>query len=89
MSYHNIDLVSIHAPVMDAKKFHRCTRWATSFNPRARDGREIHDAVHYKLLDVSIHAPVMDANLSMRPLTTAQSFNPRARDGREDTSSTV
>ena len=33
-----------------------------SFNPRARDGREVDVADHGKGLAVSIHAPVMDAN---------------------------
>ena len=33
--------VSIHAPVMDAKGICRMSTIITSFNPRARDGREI------------------------------------------------
>ena len=33
-------LVSIHAPVMDAKSAYRFARLVACFNPRARDGRE-------------------------------------------------
>ena len=36
-----------------------------SFNPRARDGREIVSAVAYEESLVSIHAPVMDANICL------------------------
>ena len=32
------------------------------FNPRARDGREVHDSFRLYWTTVSIHAPVMDAN---------------------------
>ena len=77
-------LVSIHAPVMDAKLhelslrfLHRC------FNPRARDGREISSGAAPSLPSVSIHAPVMDANYIGRMPVDQISFNPRARDGRE------
>ena len=33
----------------------------TSFNPRARDGRDFNDLAAAAGLNVSIHAPVMDA----------------------------
>ena len=59
--YQRQSSVSIHAPVMDAKRAPILIRRIISFNPRARDGRELNlytfDYVNY----VSIHAPVMDA----------------------------
>ncbi len=54
-----------------------------SFNPRARDGREIVSAVAYEESLVSIHAPVMDAKAVAILASIITSFNPRARDGRE------
>ena len=39
----NVDDVSIHAPVMDAKLWSRSVQQVISFNPRARDGREYRD----------------------------------------------
>ncbi len=36
-------IVSIHAPVMDAKVQHLLKKKLRSFNPRARDGREVTD----------------------------------------------
>ena len=55
-----------------------------SFNPRARDGREVDVADHGKGLAVSIHAPVMDAKkILLKSHTIKRCFNPRARDGRE------
>ena len=53
--------VSIHAPVMDAKRFRIHSQIAPSFNPRARDGREFSALLNTDELKVSIHAPVMDA----------------------------
>ena len=62
-------VVSIHAPVMDANYIGRMPVDQISFNPRARDGREVwfNDDSYMEL--VSIHAPVMDANVS--PLVRA------------------
>ena len=46
---------------MDAKYGSHIAQATSSFNPRARDGRETSDE-HFALLGiVSIHAPVMDA----------------------------
>ena len=61
-------LVSIHAPVMDAKL--RPWRWFSrySFNPRARDGRELSKSWLILRQYVSIHAPVMDANNLIIPM---------------------
>ena len=57
------DLVSIHAPVMDANLAANAeTDAAYRFNPRARDGREDMFIYVYPTPGVSIHAPVMDAN---------------------------
>ena len=55
-------LVSIHAPVMDAKLFFVLYQRFLSFNPRARDGREPNEVMLSAAIAVSIHAPVMDAN---------------------------
>ncbi len=78
------DNVSIHAPVMDAKK------------ARARDAQRCGVSIHAPVMDansgltlaeqyrdVSIHAPVMDANLFLPYVRAGLCFNPRARDGRE------
>ena len=54
--------VSIHAPVMDAKRDNRAYRRNICFNPRARDGRENREQIKNMQIGVSIHAPVMDAN---------------------------
>ena len=54
--------VSIHAPVMDAKPLVVPLVSSDSFNPRARDGREVDNL------------PTIEA---------LAGFNPRARDGRE------
>ena len=69
---------------MDAK----CAVWSfksvISFNPRARDGREMRQKTTIDQVNVSIHAPVMDANTqALMAKPTTQCFNPRARDGRE------
>ena len=59
--------VSIHAPVMDANLTITLNNLVLlSFNPRARDGREISQAEPSEQLIVSIHAPVMDANRRIR-----------------------
>ena len=55
----------------------------TSFNPRARDGREDHMLLLELHQTVSIHAPVMDAKTVIAQLLQFACFNPRARDGRE------
>ena len=60
----SIALVSIHAPVMDAKLANTQSANITGFNPRARDGREYNRVTMLDQRRVSIHAPVMDANLS-------------------------
>ena len=58
----NVKLVSIHAPVMDAKQYPiGFTAVDNSFNPRARDGREPTNRIGLSHARVSIHAPVMDA----------------------------
>ena len=77
------DLVSIHAPVMDAKLFIWVSDDTRCFNPRARDGRENGCTITMTDKIVSIHAPVMDANPCMIQCYFADCFNPRARDGRE------
>ena len=69
---------------MDAKALFSLLVSTASFNPRARDGREI-DAPNKRAdFYVSIHAPVMDANTKPNKTQPLTSFNPRARDGRED-----
>ena len=68
---------------MDAKLILRVGPSLPSFNPRARDGREIGACDGAYGSSVSIHAPVMDANMGVRYCYRRQSFNPRARDGRE------
>ena len=46
---------------MDANNITPLLVIASSFNPRARDGREMERLIGYSLKSVSIHAPVMDA----------------------------
>ena len=54
-----------------------------SFNPRARDGRDLKaNAIDESAL-VSIHAPVMDAIRKLGKYAYRVGFNPRARDGRD------
>ena len=61
--------VSIHAPVMDAKPRQGHSRLdSISFNPRARDGREVNPTFPSSRLVVSIHAPVMDAKAAVMVL---------------------
>ena len=61
--------VSIHAPVMGATgRGELCEPNTTSFNPRARDGRDGEPTVELEPRDVSIHAPVMGATLRSRLL---------------------
>ena len=57
----NTMTVSIHAPVMDANCLLLVSSASVSFNPRARDGREIKRRKNLMSKIVSIHAPVMDA----------------------------
>ena len=78
-------LVSIHAPVMGAKKIITILLLViTRFNPRTRDGCEERVPLFLALLDVSIHAPVMGANLRVfYCLSKTYRFNPRTRDGCE------
>ena len=79
-----IELVSIHAPVMDAKPpFGLFSARLCGFNPRARDGREDMSKFPKEIDIVSIHAPVMDANGYFHNQIISAGFNPRARDGRE------
>ena len=60
-------LVSIHAPVMDAKLYEKLDSIdLKGFNPRARDGREKSVLFQPLYLRVSIHAPVMDAKVKTR-----------------------
>ena len=47
---------------MDANLYASRTKYASCFNPRARDGREGRWYQQQANKDVSIHAPVMDAN---------------------------
>ena len=48
---------------MDANVTRAINNGIVSFNPRARDGREVYrDDGSVYFLCVSIHAPVMDAN---------------------------
>ena len=55
------EIVSIHAPVMDAIQAARLWCSAVCFNPRARDGRDFIPGTSFARPQVSIHAPVMDA----------------------------
>ena len=79
-------LVSIHAPVKGATgKYRQQSKVAYSFNPRAREGRDLHEGglYCYKTV-VSIHAPVKGATIDeRRNVYSAQGFNPRAREGRD------
>ena len=47
---------------MDANSERFGGELTASFNPRARDGREVQASFFKHTLLVSIHAPVMDAN---------------------------
>ena len=50
---------------MDANRWLSVSiRCSVSFNPRARDGREINHAGIFLGDGVSIHAPVMDAKIA-------------------------
>ena len=55
------------------------------FNPRTRDGCEVHHRHHEWRYLVSIHAPVMGANLYAVFSAALVCFNPRTRDGCERT----
>ena len=63
---HIVD-VSTHAPVMGATtRPWPTTPAATSFNPRARDGRDALSRGFLRAQNVSTHAPVMGATLVLR-----------------------
>ena len=78
--------VSIHAPARGATfGRHVCRSDYTSFNPRARAGRDgagvYGDGFH---IPVSIHAPARGAtHLISTPRMCDPGFNPRARAGRD------
>ena len=56
----------------------------TSFNPRARTGRDDGDHRYHDHGAVSIHAPARGATShATRPITVSSRFNPRARTGRD------
>ncbi len=54
-----------------------------SFNPRAREGRDVCDVVMEEAYKVSIHAPVKGATKTRVCTSRHTSFNPRAREGRD------
>ena len=62
-----IIVISIHAPArgatMQAKMF---TALSINFNPRSREGSDLHVFLHPHLRDISIHAPARGATL-LRP----------------------
>jgi len=59
--------VSIHAPVKGATRSNaHATPQFSSFNPRAREGRDLGWRLNCRLLEVSIHAPVKGATLVRR-----------------------
>jgi len=57
----------------------------TSFNPRAREGRDLHkEKKHVTLTSVSIHAPGKGATKNRIIIQRNRiGFNPRAREGRD------
>ena len=56
----------------------------TSFNPRAREGRDIPNRYLRQYLLVSIHAPARGATAAqLVVLAWHHCFNPRAREGRD------
>ena len=61
-----------------------------SFNPRARDGREINNGSHYRI-NSSFNPRARDGREKIATIynTIINSFNPRARDGREIDTVTV
>ena len=81
-----VELVSIHAPVMDAKTVATTTRHSNvvSIHAPVMDAKKL-ACQWYRTVLVSIHAPVMDANIKgLSSIAKRTGFNPRARDGRED-----
>ena len=54
-----------------------------SFNPRAREGRDLTSHNKMLLVVVSIHAPVKGATPNDARRRTTRGFNPRAREGRD------
>ncbi len=79
--------VSIHAPARGATTAHRGLREGEgSFNPRAREGRDLVSGVAAGAgAVVSIHAPARGATASPPPASRSHRyrFNPRAREGRD------
>ena len=55
----------------------------TSFNPRAREGRDTYRVDRKDRQRVSIHAPVKGATTWRSSSVTLRCFNPRAREGRD------
>ena len=79
------DRVSIHAPARGATQPPTCQgcRWR-SFNPRAREGRDLRFLRHRLEKLVSIHAPARGAtHAAGSPCRGMARFNPRAREGRD------
>ena len=57
-----------------------------SFNPRAREGRDINASCSIITLLVSIHAPARGATgYDIARIRREKGFNPRAREGRDKT----
>ena len=77
--------VSIHAPARGATRTGTCaTSSSCSFNPRAREGRDVLGHALTRPRFVSIHAPARGATRSHSlSLALSVSFNPRAREGRD------
>jgi len=55
----------------------------SSFNPRAREGRDGMAGARALAVGVSIHAPVKGATRHKQQLGRRLCFNPRAREGRD------
>ena len=62
-----------------------CRWYDPSFNPRAREGRDVSGGTGAPVrLVVSTHAPVKDATFGLdRGAGQKRRFNPRAREGRD------
>ncbi len=81
-----METVSIHAPAGGATSSPvSITRGSSSFNPRARGGRDQLEAGGaVDLINVSIHAPAGGATTTSRfSAVFGIRFNPRARGGRD------
>ena len=80
-----VEMVSIHAPVMDAISDHFLSNnLKLSFNPRARDGRDV-SLVMVLYLIASFNPRARDGrdNAAVANTISCGCFNPRARDGRD------